>query len=353
MMYPVKESQEEEDSLENHFTLCFDCLEEKTDREIVGEFRQIKEIKSSEREFSSLYTRSIILEIAERVRLFVYTGRLLFVRRVLIGVASITVLFWSSVGLIVFVGALFLNPDIGLQWGVSLVTFVWRNILTRDVTPWATGGLLGVAYAHHVAERERAYERQVQRDRRRRGESPLSYARPRWQFVAVFAVIGVLGAIDWLLIRANVFTRGSLVGALVLWTIGATGVAYYLRAALHEDRDVSGMAVTPTPWVVISRGALALGLVGGAATTVGYDSIIPNAATTLAICLTPFTGGLYVIHRTVRRRTAWRLQPRAVVHFLRTQLRRRIPSSVSTRRHSDETESDATDRETSDRDQQP
>ncbi|WP_433623514.1 hypothetical protein [Halomicrococcus sp. NG-SE-24] len=233
------------------------------------------------------------------------------------------------------------------------MTFVWRNILTTGVTPWATGGLLGVAYAYHVAERERAYERQVQRDRRRRGESPLSYARPRWQFVAVFAVIGVLGAIDWLLIRANVFTRGSLVGALVLWTIGATGVAYYLRAALHEDRDVSGMAVTPTPWVVISRGALALGLVGGVATTVGYDSVVPNAATTLAIYLVPFTGGLYVIQRTVRRRTAWRLQPRAVVHFLRTQLRRRIPSSVSNRGHSDETASDAPDRDTSDRDQQP
>ncbi|WP_440005416.1 hypothetical protein [Halomicrococcus sp. SG-WS-1] len=350
-MYSVGSGETEDVS--NHVTVCWDCMEWGDEKRVARQVQTAGRLKNADPSLTPLYGKAVIRELTERVRLFVYTGRLLFVRRVFIGVVSIIVLFWSSVGLIVFVGTLFLNPDVGFQWAASVVTFAWRNILTTGVTPWATGGLLGVAYAYHVTERERAYERQVQRDRRRRGESPLSYARPRWQFVVVFAVIGVLGATDWLLIRADVFTRGSLIGALVLWTIGATGVAYYLRAALHEDRDVSGMAVTPTPWVVISRGALALGLVGGVATTVGYDSLAPNAITILAICLAPLTGGLYVMHRTVRRRTGWRLQPRAVVHFLRTQLRRRILSRVSTRRHSDETESDATDRETSDRDQQP
>jgi hypothetical protein len=184
---------------------------------------------------------------------------------------------------------------------------LYRTLSTLLVTnSWLSFTVLGVGYLVHVFEQERAYERELFRDQRRRGDTPeINYARPRWQFVAGFAMVGLFGALDWIFVRHDTFPSGMLFGALVLWLVGSAGTAYYLRYALREDRDVDGQPVNPTPWVFAARYALFVALVGGAATLLDTGTILPSITLDLAAITAPLVGLLYVLRRYAERRTLW------------------------------------------------
>jgi hypothetical protein len=305
-MHPGKGEQQKDDYVGNYATVCFDCLEWEEDRVVERKVRQSIRIKSEPRGLSLLYGKAVLRDIKEKLRLHAFTGRLIFFRRLVIGIALITVLLAAGGLAIGLAGALFSSPQTGIEWTRSVFSFYYstsRSLLTRVHLAIA---ILAVGYLAHVVERERAFRRERFRNRRRRGETPtISYARPRWQFVAGFAVVGLFGALDWLLVSNGVFPAGMLFGAVVLWLVGAAGVAYYLRYALREDRDVDGQPVTPAPWVFAARSALFVGLIGIAGRVSTTDLSLSPLLVELAVLTTPVVGLGYVARRYAERRTQW------------------------------------------------
>jgi hypothetical protein len=201
---------------------------------------------------------------------------------------------------------LFISPQDGLLWtqsAISLYESISDTFLSR---PGLALVAIGVGYLIHTYEQERAYKRELFRDQRRRGDGPsISYARPRWQFVAGFAALGLFGAVDWLLVQQGILPNGMRFGALVFWTTGTAGVAYYLRYALREDRDIDGQPVNPAPWVFAARYALFVGLVGIGTSLLDIGSILPSIVLALAISTAPLVGTLYVLRRYAEQRTRW------------------------------------------------
>ena len=305
MMYP-QDSTDNDPDLANYATVCWDCFEWEDDRVIERKVRQSIRLRTAPGKLSSLYLRAILREFKERARLFAHTGRLVVIRRFIAAVVTSTTLLILGALLAGTVGVLLVSPSSGLEWTEAALTLCQRAGRIVLSLPWIGLTTLGIGYLVHVFEQERAYERELFRDQRRRGDTPeISYARPRWQFVAGFAIVGLFGALDWVLVRHDVFPSGMLFGALVLWLVGAAGVAYYLRYALREDRDVDGQPVNPAPWVFAARYALFVALAGGVATLLGTGAIFSPIMLDLAAITAPLVGLFYVLRRYAERRTSW------------------------------------------------
>jgi len=259
----------------DHVTVCWDCFEWQPEEEVEQRIRNVEQLRNAEPGLSTLYARAVLRTLVEKIRLFGYAGRALFVRRLSIVLAVAVLLFVATILL-------------------------------------AVGGL-AIGYLGHVTERERDYLRGVQRERRRGGGRDLpSYDgtnRPRWHLLAGFGVLSLLGTLDWLVLSLG-HRDGSPVGAAILWLCGSVGVAYALRRALYEDRDASGFPIRPTPWVFISRTALALGFFELTVMLVSRPDLplLPRPLTQAGVVLVPLIGGLYVLRRTVERHLGWRLR---------------------------------------------
>lgn len=326
-MYPV-DPEQEHSSVHSYVTVCWDCFEWSPEEEVSQAIRESARLRNAEPGLSTLYARALFRTLVEKVRLFSYAGRVLFVRRLTIvfGVALLFLVVTTM--LATLVGTLFVSVQTGLRWSTGILG-LFRGVGSILVAnPWLIVGGLAIGYLSHVTERERDYLRGVQRERRRGGGRDLpSYDgtnRPRWHLLAGFGVLSLLGTLDWLFLSLG-FRDGSPVGAAILWLCGSVGVAYALRRALYEDRDASGFPVRPTPWVFISRTALALGFFELTVMLVSRPDLqlLPRPLTQAGVVLVPLVGGLYVLRRTVERRWGWRLR-------LPTLLRRR--ATVSTRK---------------------
>ncbi|WP_435156824.1 hypothetical protein [Haladaptatus sp. DFWS20] len=224
---------------------------------------------------------------------------------VIIGIA---VALGSGLILITLVGTLFLGISVGQQWSHTAFTAVYETSRDLSTNPLVLATVLGVGYYAHVTERERAYKRHVERQHRQGDPTEtITHERPRWQLVAGFTGIGCIGALDWLVIHTGHFPRGSGLGAFVIWMTGATGIAYFLRRALHEDRDVAGFDVWSPPWVFTTRYALSVGLIGSVHSLIAPTAPIPEPHLSLLLWIPPITGGLYVFQRILKRRTRWQL----------------------------------------------
>ncbi len=311
-LHPL-ESGQTENKLENNFTVCWDCITTEDHQQIELRIKQIGEIKNAESGLSTLYAKAVARTLVERVRLFSYAGRALFVRRLGVVFAVGLLLLVVMTLLATLVGTLFVSVETGLRWlttTLTLLEVVAKLVLANS---WLAVAGVTTGYLVHVAERERDYLRGVQRERRRGGGRDLpSYdgtQRPCWHLLAGFTAFGLLGCLDWLLLVLNL-RDGSPVGAALLWLIGAVGVAYTLRAALYEDRDASGFQVRPTPWVFASRTALALGGLEVVRMLAGRPDLLalPRLLTQGGFALAPVVGGLYVLRRTIERRWGWRLR---------------------------------------------
>jgi hypothetical protein len=286
--------------------VCWDCFEWKDEREIERKARKSLQAKTASRELSLRYVTAVVRNLTEKTRLFVHTGRLVVLRRLVVATVALACLLALGVLFAGMVGALFVSPEAGIEWGTATLSLYQGSWAALRANPEAALSVLAVGYLAHVVERERAYRRERFRNRRRRGETPtVSYARPRWQFVTGFAVVGLVGAVDWLLVSNGVFPAGMLFGAVVLWLVGSAGVAYYLRYALREDRDVDGQPVAPAPWVFATRSALFVGLIGIVTTVSTTDLSLSPLLVELAVLTTPVVGLGYVARRYIERRTQW------------------------------------------------
>ncbi|ESP86819.1 hypothetical protein K933_17087 [Candidatus Halobonum tyrrellensis G22] len=96
-----------------------------------------------------------------------------------------------------------------------------------------------------------------------------------------------------------------LFGALVFWSVGSAGVAFYLRKVLREDRDIHGQPVNPAPWVFAARYALFVALAGAVASYLTTVSLLPPAIFESALIAVPLVGVLYVGRRLAEQRTVW------------------------------------------------
>jgi hypothetical protein len=304
-MYSTQSADGDSD-IENYATVCWDCFEWKDEREIERKARKSLQAKTASRELSLRYVTAVVRNLTEKTRLFVHTGRLVVLRRLVVATVALACLLALGVLFAGMVGALFVSPEAGIEWGTATLSLYQGSWAALRANPEAALSVLAVGYLAHVVERERAYRRERFRNRRRRGETPtVSYARPRWQFVAGFAVVGLVGAVDWLLVSNGVFPAGMLFGAVVLWLVGSVGIAYYLRYALREDRDVDGQPVAPAPWVFATRSALFVGLIGIAGRVSTTNLSLSPLLVELAVLTTPVVGLGYVARRYIERRTEW------------------------------------------------
>jgi 5-methylcytosine-specific restriction endonuclease McrA len=305
MIFPLG-SNEDDPRSEDYSTVCWDCFEWKDEQVVQRKTRLSSRLKSAPRGFSFAYAQSLLRGFKENTRLFIHTGRLVVLRRFVGAVASIILSLFLTALIAGAVGSLFVSPEAGVEWIYStwrLYLAGWSTIASR---PWIVIGGLGLGYLLHVYEQERAYKRELFRDQRRRGDGPsISYARPRWQFVAGFAALGLFGAVDWLLVQQGILPDGMRFGALVFWMTGTASVAYYLRYALREDRDIDGQPVNPAPWVFAARYALFVGFVGIGTSLLDTGSIVPSIVLALAISTAPLVGTLYVLRRYAEQRTRW------------------------------------------------
>ncbi|MFH5801563.1 hypothetical protein [Haladaptatus sp. CMAA 1911] len=193
--------------------------------------------------------------------------------------------------------------------------------LSRNLVALAVLG--GVGYFAHIREREQAHKRHIKR-RHRRGTTTesVTHERPRWQFVVGFSLLGWVGALDWTLIQTGRFPAGSLIGALVLWSVGALGSVIFLRSALREDRDIVGFAVWTTGWVFTSRYSFCLAFIGALLTLLDIPLVGFEADLSMLLWIPPTIGGMYALRRIVERRTGW--EPRTAIMWLRTTLSARF-----------------------------
>ncbi|UPV98926.1 hypothetical protein M0R88_10325 [Halorussus gelatinilyticus] len=297
----------------DHVTICWDCFEWQPVEKVEQKIRNVEQRRNAEPGLSTLYARALFRTLVEKVRLFSYAGRVLFVRRLTI-VFSVALLFLVVTTLLAtLVGTLFVSVQTGFRWSTSVLRLLQGVGTILVANPWLIVGGLATGYFGHVTERERDYLRGVQRERRRGGGRDLpSYDgtnRPRWHLLAGFVILALLGTLDWVFLSLG-FRDGSPVGAAVLWLCGSVGVAYALRRALYEDRDAGGFPVRPTPWVFASRTALAFGLLELTVMLVGRPGLLPlpRPLTQAGFILVPLVGGLYVLRRTVERRWGWRLR---------------------------------------------
>lgn len=306
VMWPFQEIGDEDPEVDDLVSVCFDCLDWQEEDVIEHETHRAGRLKNAQRGPSILYAKSIFREFKEKTRLFAHSGQLVVLRRTLTTAVGLIGLLVSGALLAGLLGALFVSPQSGISWAQTALD-TYRTAGTALLTsPWTALGALGIGYMVHVYEQERAYERELFRDERRRGEtSSVGHARPRWQFVAEFSAVGLFGAVDWMLVRHGVFPDGMLFGALVFWSVGSAGVAFYLRKALREDRDIHGQPVNPAPWVFASRYALFVALAGAAAFYLTTTSLFPPAILESTLIAAPLVGALYVGRRLAEQRTVW------------------------------------------------
>lgn len=302
----VDPQKDAEDLVDNNITVCWDCGEWKDIEAVEQVTSQAIELKTASKGLSLKYVKASVREFIEKSRVFAHTGRGVILRRALISTVGLALLFTMSVVGAGLVGALFVSPETGIQWTQSVLTQYQTIESVLFARPEITLVGIAIGYAVHIYEQERAYEREVFRNERRRGETPsVSHGRPRWQFVAGFAAIGLFGALDWILVRHDVFPDGMLFGAIVFWMTGSAGVAYYLRQALREERDIDDYPVNPAPWVFASRYTLFAGLVGIAMSYLTIRSVLPPSILELTLVLAPLVGAMYVGRRMAERRTVW------------------------------------------------
>ncbi|WP_158057933.1 hypothetical protein [Halorussus halophilus] len=294
--------------VENNVTVCFDCMEWRPETEVARKIETAKRLRNASRGVNTLYARKLLKTGIEKTRLFVFAGRALFVRRLTVGLTALVVVLTAILSVVALVGTLFVSVETGVQWTLTVSNSLRTTGAYLRTRSWLLVAALATAYALHVAEREREYLLGVQRERRRGGGRDLpnyrDYKYPRWQLLVAFSILTSIGALDWFALSVGL-RDGSRVGASLLWLTGSIGVAVALRAALREDRDASGFAVRPTPWVGVSRLALALGSVE-IATTFSSRTFLPEALTQTGFALVPLVGVGYVLRRTIERHTGWR-----------------------------------------------
>ena len=296
----------EEEEVDNNVSVCFDCLDWKDEDIVAHETNRAGRLKNTQRGFSLLYAKSLSREFREKTRVFTHSGRLVVLRRAITAAVGLIGLLVAGVLLAGLLGALFVSPQSGISWAQATVDTYRTAGTALLASPWIAFGSLGIGYVVHVYEQERAYERELFRDERRHGETPsVGHGRPRWQFVAGLAAVGLFGAVDWILVRHNVFPDGMLFGALVFWGVGSAGVAFYLRKALREDRDIHGQPVNPAPWVFAARYALFVASIGAATSYLTTSSLLQSTILELALIAAPLVGALYVGRRLAEQRTVW------------------------------------------------
>lgn len=292
--------------IDENITICWDCVEWEDNDVADQKTRQAIELKTASKEPSLKYTKACLRELAEKLRVFAHTGQAVVLRRALVATIGLALLLVMGVAATGAIGALFVSPETGLQWAESTLAQYQAIGLVLFDRSWLAFVGIAVGYVVHVYEQERAYERELFRDERRRGETPsIGHGRPRWQFVAGLAAVGLFGAVDWILVRHGIFPDGMLFGALVFWGVGSAGVAFYLRKALREDRDIHGQPVNPAPWVFASRYALFVALASAVASYLPTNSLLPSIALELALIAAPLAGALYVGRRLAEQRTVW------------------------------------------------
>ena len=302
----VDPQKDTENPVDNNITVCWDCGEWKDIGAVEEVTSHAIELKTASKGLSLKYAKASVREFTEKSRVFAHTGRAVVLRRAFVATVGLALLFVMSVVGAGLVGALFVSPETGVRWFQSVLAQYQAIESILLARPWLALVGIAIGYAIHVFEQERAYEREVFRDERRRGETPSeTHGRPRWQFVAGFAAVGLFGALDWILVHHDVFPNGMLFGALVFWTVGSAGVAYYLRQTLREERDIDGYPVNPAPWVFTSRYALFVALVGIATSYLTTYSILPPTVLELTLVLAPLVGAVYVGRRLAERRTVW------------------------------------------------
>ncbi|QLG29827.1 hypothetical protein HUG10_19640 (plasmid) [Halorarum halophilum] len=305
-MGSVQPEGEIDGPIDENITICWDCVEWEDNNVADQKTKRAIELKTASKEPSLKYTKACLREFSEKLRVFAHTGRAVILRRALVATIGLTVLLAMGVAAAGAIGALFVSPETGLHWAGSTVTQYQAIGSVLFDRPWLAFVGIAVGYVVHVYEQERAYERELFRDKRRRGETPsVGHGRPRWQFVAGLAAVGLFGAVDWILIRHNVFPEGMLFGALIFWSVGSAGVAFYLRKALRKDRDIHGQPVNPAPWVFGSWYALFVALAGATTSYLTSGSLLPPTVFESTLIATPAVGALYVGRRLAEQRSVW------------------------------------------------
>ena len=303
-------NKKENPGVADYITVCFDCMEWRPEQEVARKIKTAERLRNAPRGFNQLYARKLLRTGIEKTRLFVFAGRGLFARRLVVALTALGVVLTALLSTIALVGVLFVSGEIAVQWTVATVNSLLTVSAFFATHSWLFVTALATAYAVHLTERERDYLLGVQRERRRGGGRDLpnyrDYRYPRWQLLAVFSLIAITGTLDWFALSTGL-RDGSPVGSSLLWLTGSLGVVVMLRAALREDRDASGFTVRPTPWVFTSRIALALGGIE-IATTLSGRSLLPSVLTQIGFALVPLVGVGYVVRRTIERRTGWRLR---------------------------------------------
>jgi hypothetical protein len=247
---------------------CYDG-EERTRRK-----QRARQWNKVEPGISILYTRALLRELKQRVRLFAHSGRFLIVRRTLAVVGSAIGLVIATALIAGILGALAVSPQTSLVWARTVTIAAHTGLLLLTEYPWIGGVLVGGGYFLHTREREWHHVNiRVPADRDRRewkllmnpskadehtAPSPeIFLSRPTWHSVAIASVCSLLGGIDWILISVGVLENRF--GAIVLWTLGTIGVGVLLKRSIRSDVTEYGLAIRPVWWVYTSRYGAVLG----------------------------------------------------------------------------------------------
>lgn len=162
------------------------------------------------------------------------------------------------------VGFLLAGTATGLAWGDTILEGAITGAAFLVGHPWPLGGLVALGYTAHARERL-VYDPRGHQTRERRP----------WKLLLAGGITAGVGALGHL----TVADMGLLprLGAILIWGIGAAGVAAYIDLSIRRDRTVEIWYPNRGRWLFAGRLGLLPGLL---AITVGlpFGELFTDAA---------------------------------------------------------------------------
>lgn len=207
----------------------------------------------------------------------VFLGRFTMIVGLSTAVIAVVALFAS------ITGALFVSPATGVRWFSITVNMYWQWALFLVARPVLVLGGLGLGYLVHLFE----YQRHIADLHRERGQR-----RPRWHYLTLVAVVGLVGWVLWVLGQSDVLGQVYLPVGVLTWSAGAFALVYFLHETLLADRWSYGLRIHAALWKFPVQFAVGLLLYDG---VIGLPGPETNA---LAVAIVPpVVGLLYVTRR--------------------------------------------------------
>jgi molecular chaperone GrpE len=200
-------------------------------------------------------------------------------------------------------GALFVSPEVGIQWFVSTIELSRQAALSLTARPALAVSLLGLGYLIHLAE----YHQHIDGL-----DIDVGRTRPRWHYLTVFAVSGLIGGGVWILSQLYVLGPVFLAAGMLTWSASTIALVYFLHYTVLEDRWSYGLRIRAALWKFPAQYATGLVL---------YDGVMglpgPASIGYAVVIVPPLVGLLYPCRRYLAFTERWARVSRRVQQVTR------------------------------------